>query len=46
MAHRPMYFNCFSNLELSCIDDLSTHKVLTLNVQTKGYDMDPREKIS
>ena len=46
MAHRPMYFNCFSNLELSCIDDLSTHKALTLNVQTKGYDMDPREKIS
>ena len=34
----------FSNLELSCIDDLSTHKALTLNVQTKDYDMDPREK--
>ena len=44
MAHSPIYFNCFSNLELSCIDDLSTHKALTLYVQTKGYDMDPREK--
>ena len=44
MAHSQIYFNRFSNLELSCIDDLSTHKALTLNVQTKGYDMNPKEK--
>ena len=44
MAHSPVYFNCFPDLELSCIDDLSIQKALTLNVQTKGYDMDPRAK--
>ena len=44
MAHDPVYFNCFLDLELSCIDDLSIQKALTLNVQTKGYDMDPRAK--
>ena len=42
MAHGPIYFNCFSNLELSCIDDMSIHRALTLNVQAKGYGMDPR----
>ena len=44
MAHSLVYFNCYPDLELSCIDDLSIQKVLTLNVQTKGYDMDPRAK--
>ena len=44
MAHGPIYFNCFPYLELSCIDDMTIHKALTLNVQTKGYDMDPRAK--
>ena len=44
MAHGPVYFNCFLDLALSCIDDLSIQKALTLNVQTKGYDMDPRAK--
>ena len=44
MAHGPVYFHCFPNLELSYIDDMSIHKALTLNVETKGYDMDPRAK--
>ena len=44
MAHEPVYFNCFRDLELSCIDDMFIHKASTLNVQTKGYDMDPRAK--
>ena len=44
MAYDPIYFNCFPNLELSCINDMSIHKALTLNVQTKGYDMDPKTK--
>ena len=44
MAHGPVYVNCFPNLELSCINDMSIHKALTLNVQTKGHDMDPRAK--
>ena len=44
MTHDPIYFNCYSNLELICIDDMSIHKALTLNVQTKGYDMHPRAK--
>ena len=44
MAHDPIYFNYFPDLELSCIDDMAIHKALTLNVQTKGYDMDPRAK--
>ena len=42
MAHDPVYFNYFPDLELSCIDDMAIHKALILNVQTKGYDMDPR----
>ncbi|KAL6316003.1 hypothetical protein AAG906_014928 [Vitis piasezkii] len=44
MAHGPVYSNCFPDLELSCIDDMAIHKALTLNVQTKGYGMDPRAK--
>ena len=44
MVHGHVYFNCFPDLELSCIDDMFIHKALTLNVQTKGYDMDPRAK--
>ena len=44
MVHDPVYFNYFLDLELSCIDDLSILEALTLNVQTKGYDMDPRAK--
>ena len=44
MAHGPIYFHYFPNLELRYIDDMSIHKALTLNVETKGYDMDPRAK--
>ena len=44
MAHGPIYFHYFPNLKLSYIDDMSIHKALTLNVETKGYDMDPRAK--
>ena len=39
-----LFISTDPNLELSCINDLSIHKALTLNVQTKGYDMDPRAK--
>lgn len=42
MTHGLVYFDYYLDLELSCIDDLSIHKALTLNIQTKGYDMDPR----
>ena len=41
MAHGPVYFNYFPDLELSCIVDMAIHKAL-IHVQTKGYDMDPR----
>ena len=44
MTHDPVYLNCFLNLELNCIDGISIQKALTLNVQTKGYDMDLRAK--
>ena len=44
IAHGLIYFNCLLDLELSCINDMSIHKALTLNVQTKGYDMDLRAK--
>ena len=44
MTHGLVYLNCFPNLELNCIDDISIQKALTLNVQTKGYDMDLRAK--
>ena len=44
ITHGLMYFDCYPNLELSCIDDLSIHKGLTSNIHTKGYDMNPRSK--
>ena len=40
----PMYFTCYPNLELDCMNDQSIHKALTLNVQTQNYDMDPRSR--
>ena len=40
MTHDLVYFNCFPNIELSCIDDIAIHETFTLNVQTKCYDMD------
>ena len=40
----PMYFTCYQNLELDCMNDQSIHKALTLNVQTQNYDMDPRSR--
>ena len=42
MVHGPIYFHYFPNLKLSYIDDMSIHRALTLNVQAKGYGMDPR----
>ena len=44
IIYGPVYFDYYLNLELSCIDDLSIHKALTLIIQTKGYDMDPKLK--
>ena len=38
----PVYFTCYINLELDCMNDQSIHKALTLNIQTQNYDMDPR----
>ena len=40
----PVYFTCYPNLELDCMNDKSIHKVLTLNIQTQNYDMDPRSR--
>ena len=40
----PVYFTCYPNLELDCMNDKSIHKTLTLNIQTQNYDMDPRSK--
>ena len=40
----PVYFTCYPNLELGCMNDQSIHKALTLNVQTQNYDMDPRSR--
>lgn len=42
MTHGLVYFDYYLDLELICIDDLSIHKALTLNIQTKGYDMNLR----
>ena len=38
----PVYFTCYPNLKLDCMNDQSIHKALTLNIQTQNYDMDPR----
>ena len=40
----PVYFTCYPNLELDCMDDKSIHKALTLNIQTQNYDMDSRSR--
>ena len=40
----PVYFTCYPNLELDCMNDKSIHKALTLNIQTQNYDMDPRSR--
>ena len=40
----PVYFTCYPNLELDCMNDQSIHKALTLNIQTQNYDMDPRSR--
>ena len=40
----PVYFTCYPNLELDCMNDKSIHKVLTLSIQTQNYDMDPRSR--
>lgn len=42
MTHGLVYFDYYLDLELICIDDLSIHKAFTLNIQTKGNDMDLR----
>ena len=40
----PVYFTCYPNLELDCMNDKSIHKALTLNIPTQNYDMDPRSR--
>ena len=40
----PVYFTCYPNLELDCMNDKSIHKALTLNIQTQNYDMDSRSR--
>ena len=40
----PVYFTCYPNLELDCMNDKSIHKALTLNFQTQNYDMDSRSR--
>ena len=39
-----VYFSCYPNLELDCMNDQSIHKDLTLNIQTQNYDMDPKSR--
>ena len=43
-SFEPVYFTCYPNLELGCMNDQSIHKALTLNIQTQNYDMDPRSR--
>ena len=43
-SYGPVYFTCYPNLELDCMNDKSIHKALTLNIQTQNYDMDPRSR--
>ena len=38
----PVYFICYLNLELDCMNDQSIHKALTLSIHTQNYDIDPR----
>ena len=40
----PVYFTCYSNLELDSMNDQSIHKALTLNIQTQNYDMNYRSR--
>ena len=39
-----VYFTCYPNLELDCMNDQSIHKALTLNIQTQNYDIDPKSR--
>ena len=39
-----VYFTCYLNLELECLNNQSIHKASTLNIQTQNYDMDPRSR--
>ena len=41
-SFRLVYYTCYPNLELDCMNDQSIHKALTLNVQTQNYDMNLR----
>ena len=40
----PVYFTCYPNLELDCLNDKSINKALTLNIQTQNYNMDTRTR--
>ena len=40
----PVYFTCYPNLELDCMNDQSIRKTLALNIHTQNYDMNPRSR--
>ena len=44
MTDGPVYFSCYSNATLSCMDNEPIDRGLTLNDQTKGDAMDSRSK--
>ena len=39
-----VYFSCYPNLKLNCMNDQSIHNALTLNIQTQNYDTDHRSR--
>jgi hypothetical protein len=40
LSNGPVYFNTFPDFSVS-LSDTNIHKVLTLNLQTSGYDLEP-----
>ena len=44
LAHEPVYFNVYPNLQLSLFD-INILDALTLNVKTHGYDYMPRTEV-
>lgn len=39
-ATKPVYFDCFPNLEPDCQFDGVIHTALTIHINTLGYNMD------
>ncbi|MCR2848196.1 hypothetical protein, partial [Heyndrickxia coagulans] len=39
LCNGPIYFDCFPNLLLDCVEDKNIHRALTVYIQTKGPEM-------